>query len=46
VAAVSNRRAWLATVAVIVLVLLVWKLIDYRMQPPPPPSKATQAVAH
>jgi hypothetical protein len=45
VAAAFNRqvRSWLATAAVILLILLVWKFIDYRMQAPPPPSKTTQA---
>jgi hypothetical protein len=28
----------LATIVVILTVLAVWKFIDYRMQPPPPPN--------
>jgi hypothetical protein len=37
-----DRRSWLATAAVILLVLVVWKLVDYRMQPPPPPRMSKQ----
>ena len=33
---VSASRLWIATAAVIVLVIAVWKFIDSRMQPPPP----------
>jgi hypothetical protein len=32
----SLRRRWLAALAIILLVLAVWKFIDWRMQPPPP----------
>ena len=32
----STWRLWLATAAVIILVIAVWKFIDYRMRPPPP----------
>jgi hypothetical protein len=28
-----------ATFIVVVTVLIVWKVIDYRMRPPPPPHK-------
>jgi hypothetical protein len=35
-AAVTSNRLWLATAAVIILVVAVWKFIDFRMQPPPP----------
>jgi hypothetical protein len=38
VEAPSHRRRWLAAVAVVLLVLAVWKFIDWRMQPPPPPA--------
>jgi hypothetical protein len=34
----ATIRLWIATAAVIVLVVVVWKIIDYRMRPPPPPS--------
>jgi len=34
----SRARKLFATLAVIVTVLIVWKFIDYRMQPPPPPN--------
>ncbi len=27
-----------ATIVVILTVAAVWKIIDYRMQPPPPPN--------
>jgi len=32
-------RFWVATIAVVLIVIAVWKFIDYRMQPPPPPNK-------
>jgi hypothetical protein len=32
-------RHWIATIVVIIVVLAVWKFIDWRMQPPPPPNK-------
>ncbi|HEV3393265.1 MAG TPA: hypothetical protein VG103_07125 [Chthoniobacterales bacterium] len=32
-------RHWIATFVVILVVLAVWKFIDWRMQPPPPPNK-------
>jgi hypothetical protein len=32
-------RHWIATFVVILAVLAVWKFIDWRMQPPPPPNK-------
>jgi hypothetical protein len=32
-------RFCIATVAVILVVIAVWKFIDWRMQPPPPPNK-------
>jgi hypothetical protein len=31
-------RHWIATIAVILIVIAVWKIIDYRMRPPPPPN--------
>jgi hypothetical protein len=37
-AEVTSSRLWLATVAVIILFVAVWKFIDFRMQPPPPPK--------
>lgn len=33
----SRARMIFATFVVVVTVLTVWKVIDYRMQPPPPP---------
>jgi hypothetical protein len=35
---VSAARLWIATVAVIILVVVVWKIIDFGMEPPPPPA--------
>jgi len=35
----GTLRFWIATALVILVVLAVWKFIDYRMQPPPPPNK-------
>ncbi|HYR23663.1 MAG TPA: hypothetical protein VEP30_12155 [Chthoniobacterales bacterium] len=32
-------RFWIATALVALLVIAVWKFIDYRMGPPPPPNK-------
>ena len=34
----TRGRMIFATIVVIVVVLGVWKLIDYRTQPPPPPN--------
>ncbi len=34
----TRGRMIFATLVVIVVVLCVWKLIDYRTQPPPPPN--------
>ena len=34
----TRARKVIATIVVIVTVLAVWKVIDYRMQPPPPPN--------
>ena len=31
-------RKIFATIVVVVVVLGVWKIIDYRSQPPPPPN--------
>jgi hypothetical protein len=36
----SRARRWIATIVVIVLVIAVWKFIDWRMQPPPPPNES------
>jgi hypothetical protein len=33
----TRGRKIFATIVVIAVVLCVWKLIDYRTQPPPPP---------
>jgi hypothetical protein len=34
----TRGRMILATVVTLAIVLCVWKLIDYRTQPPPPPN--------
>jgi hypothetical protein len=34
----SPIRRWVATAIVVLVVLAVWKFIDYRTQPPPPPN--------
>jgi hypothetical protein len=34
----TRARMIFATVVVIATVLCVWKFIDYRTQPPPPPN--------
>jgi hypothetical protein len=34
---ISTIRFWIATAVVILVVIAVWKFIDYRMRPPPPP---------
>jgi hypothetical protein len=36
----SAFRRWIAALVVVLLVVLVWKIIDWRMQPPPPPAPA------
>ncbi len=33
----TRLRVIVATVVVVLTVLVVWKVIDYRTQPPPPP---------
>ena len=32
-------RKFVATLVVILVIFAVWKFIDWRMQPPPPPNK-------
>ncbi len=34
-----------ATIATLLVVVIVWKVIDYRTQPPPPPVHASTAPA-
>ncbi len=34
----SRTRLLLATLVVVVTIAAVWKVIDYRTQPPPPPN--------
>ena len=41
----SRARMIWSAIAVILLVLAVWKFIDYRTQPPPPPHPIGQMVA-
>jgi hypothetical protein len=42
---ISPIRRWVATIVVILVVLAVWKFIDYRTQPPPPPNPIAPAKA-
>jgi hypothetical protein len=37
-----QRREWLAAVAVLLLTLIVWGFIEWRMQPPPVPAVSGQ----
>ncbi len=39
-----NVRAWMATLGVIVAIVVVWTIIDYRNQPPPPPNQIVVPV--
>jgi len=39
-AAPGRGRQLLASVVVVVTVIVAWKFIDYRMQPPPAPAVA------
>ncbi len=34
----SRGRVFLASALVVLIVAGLWKFIDYRMQPPPPPA--------
>jgi hypothetical protein len=40
----TRGRLWFATIATILLLIAVWKFIDYRMRPPPPSAPLTQSV--
>jgi hypothetical protein len=31
-------RIWIATALVVLVVIALWRFIDYRTQPPPPPN--------
>jgi ABC-type nitrate/sulfonate/bicarbonate transport system permease component len=41
----QSTRLWLATVTVVIVVIAVWKFIDYRTQPPPPPPPPHKVAA-
>jgi hypothetical protein len=42
----QNLRLWVATLVVIIVVVAVWKFVDYRMRPPvPPPLPKEEGVA-
>jgi hypothetical protein len=41
----SRVREIIATLVVVLLVIAVWAIIEYRMQPPPPPHPV-QATDH
>lgn len=36
-ATVNKTRAWVATLVVVIVILVVWKFIDWRTRPPLPP---------
>jgi hypothetical protein len=40
----TRARMIIAALIVIATVLIVWKVIDYRMQPPPPPRPVGERV--
>jgi hypothetical protein len=40
----TRARMIVAALIVIAIVTIVWKVIDYRMQPPPPPHKIGERV--
>ncbi|MDP9254399.1 MAG: hypothetical protein M3O66_05615 [Verrucomicrobiota bacterium] len=40
----TRTRMLIAAVIVALVVAAVWKFIDYRMQPPPPPHKVGDRV--
>jgi hypothetical protein len=37
----TRARVFFASVFIVLTVIGVWKFIDYRMQPPPPPQAVT-----
>ena len=37
---ISPVRYWIAAIVVILVMIAVWKFVDYRTQPPAPPSVA------
>lgn len=41
----STIRFCIATVVAVLTVIAVWKFIDYRTQPPPPPNPLAPAKA-
>ena len=44
VSAPTRARMIVAGLIVIAVVAIVWKVIDYRTQPPPPPHKIGERV--
>ena len=40
----TRARMIVAGLIVIITIAIVWKVIDYRMQPPPPPHKIGERV--
>ena len=40
----TRARMIVAGLIVIAVAAIVWKVIDYRMQPPPPPHKVGERV--
>jgi hypothetical protein len=41
----STTRVWIAVAVVLLVVIAVWKFVDYRTQPPPPPNPVAPASA-
>jgi hypothetical protein len=40
----TRLRLFVSAIFVLLIVFLVWKVIDYRQQPPPPPNKIGERV--
>ena len=36
----SAVRRWIAAFVLALLIVVIWRIIDWRMQPPPPPTPA------
>jgi len=43
-AAPTRTRLIITALIVALVVILVWKVIDYRQRPPPPPNKVGERV--
>ena len=40
----TRARMIIATLIVIATIVIVWRVIEYRMQPPPPPHKVGEGL--